>query len=43
MHPLLTLHLIEMVQDEAVNTSHAQMIFATHDTGFLDFTLLRRD
>jgi len=43
MHPLLTRHLIEMVQDAAVNTSHAQLIFTTHDTGFLDLTLLRRD
>lgn len=43
MHPLLTRHLIEMVQDEAVNTSHAQLIFTTHDTGLLDLTLLRRD
>ena len=43
MHPLLTRHLIEMVQDAAVNTSHAQLIFTTHDTGFLDLTFLRRD
>ena len=26
LHPLLTRHLIEMVQDAAVNTSHAQLI-----------------
>lgn len=43
MHPLLTRHLIEMVQDEAVNTNQAQLIFTTHDTGLLDLTLLRRD
>ena len=43
MHPLLTRHLIEMVQDTAVNTNHAQLIFTTHDTGLLDLTLLRRD
>lgn len=43
MHPLLTRHLIEMVQDSAVNTNHAQLIFTTHDTGLLDLTLLRRD
>lgn len=43
MHPLLTRHLIEMVQDADVNVNHAQLIFTTHDTGFLDLTLLRRD
>ncbi len=43
MHPLLTRHLIEIVQDSAVNTSHAQLIFTTHDTGLLDLSLLRRD
>lgn len=43
MHPLLTRHLIEMIQDKAINQSHAQLIFTTHDTGLLDLTLLRRD
>ena len=43
MHPLLTRHLIEMVQDAAINTRHAQLIFTTHDTGLLDLSLLRRD
>ena len=32
-----------MVQDAAINTNHAQLIFTTHDTGLLDLTLLRRD
>lgn len=43
MHPLLTRHLIEMVQDASINRNHAQLIFTTHDTGLLDLTLLRRD
>ncbi len=43
MHPLLTRHLIEMVQDATINRNHAQLIFTTHDTGLLDLTLLRRD
>ena len=43
MHPLLTRHLIEMIQDPAINTMHAQLIFTTHDTGLLDLSLLRRD
>lgn len=43
MHPLLTRHLIEMMQDHLINNNHAQLIFTTHDTGLLDLTLLRRD
>lgn len=43
MHPLLTRHLIEMIQDKTINQNHAQLIFTTHDTGLLDLTLLRRD
>jgi len=43
MHPLLTRHLIEMIQDAAINTNHAQLIFTTHDAGLLDLSLLRRD
>ncbi len=43
MHPLLTRHLIEMMQDQIINKNHAQLIFTTHDTGLLDLKLLRRD
>lgn len=43
MHPLITRHLIEMIQDQAINKNHAQLIFTTHDTGLLDLKLLRRD
>lgn len=43
MHPLLTRHLIEMMQGGETNRNHAQLIFTTHDTGFLDLKLLRRD
>lgn len=43
MHPLLTRHLIEMVQDPQINCKKAQLIFTTHDTGVLDLNLLRRD
>lgn len=43
MHPLLTRHLIEMIQDQIINKNHAQLIFTTHDTGLLDLKLLRRD
>ena len=40
MHPLLTRHLIEMIQDQTINQNHAQLIFTTHDTGLLDLKLL---
>lgn len=43
MHPFLTRHLIEMIQDQTINPNHAQLIFTTHDTGLLDLKLLRRD
>ncbi|WP_278961419.1 ATP/GTP-binding protein, partial [Ruminococcus bicirculans (ex Wegman et al. 2014)] len=35
LHPLLTRRLIEMVQDKAVNTKGAQLIFTTHDAMLL--------
>lgn len=43
MHPLLTRHLIEMLQDPEINIKKAQLVFTTHDTGLLDLKLLRRD
>ena len=43
MHPLLTRHLIEMMQNQTINQNHAQLVFTTHDTCLLDLKLLRRD
>ena len=43
LHPLLTRHLIETIQDKSVNRNQAQLIFTTHDVGLLDQNLLRRD
>lgn len=43
MHPLLTKHLVQCMQDSTINTKGAQLIFTTHDTGLLDQSLLRRD
>ena len=43
LHPLLTRRLIEMVQDKAINTKGAQLIFTTHDAMLLDLNLFRRD
>ena len=43
LHPLLTKRLIEMVQDKAVNTKGAQLLFTTHDAMLLDLNFFRRD
>ena len=43
LHPLLTRHLVELVQDHNINRNNAQLIFTTHDVGLLERTLLRRD
>lgn len=43
LHPLLTKRLIEMVQDKAINTEGAQLIFTTHDAMLLDLNFFRRD
>ncbi|MDO5424792.1 MAG: ATP-binding protein [Eubacteriales bacterium] len=43
LHPLLTRRLIEMVQDQTVNTRGAQLLFTTHDAMLLDLNFLRRD
>lgn len=43
LHPLLTKHLIEMVQDKSVNPNGAQLIFTTHDALLLDLAFFRRD
>jgi len=43
LHPLLTRRLIEMVQDKAINTKGAQLLFTTHDAMLLDLNFFRRD
>jgi len=43
LHPLLTKRLIEMVQDSALNTNGAQLLFTTHDAMLLDLNFFRRD
>ena len=35
LHPLLTRHLIEMMQNKAVNQNRAQLVFRAHE--FLSF------
>lgn len=43
LHPRLTEAIIESFQQPAVNTAGGQLIIATHDTGLLSPSLLRRD
>ena len=43
LHPILTMHLIEMFHDTEINQKNAQLIFATHDTNLLQTDLFRRD
>ena len=43
LHTLLTRHLVELIQDSAINKNGAQLLFTTYDVGLLDRTLLRRD
>lgn len=43
LHPNLALHLIQKFQHKETNPLNAQIIFATHDTGFMRRAQLRRD
>jgi len=43
MHPLLTKHLVEMMQNPEINTNGAQLVLTTHDTMLLNLSFLRRD
>jgi AAA15 family ATPase/GTPase len=43
LHPILTMHLIEMFHNKETNQKNAQLIFATHDTNLLQTDLFRRD
>lgn len=43
MHPKMTLYLINMFLNKAININNAQFIFATHDTNLLSYADLRRD
>jgi len=42
LHPMLTRALIAMFNDPAINSKHAQLIFATHDTNLLDQNLFHK-
>lgn len=43
LHPLLLSRLIKLWQDKKVNTSGAQLVFASHETTLLNSDLFRRD
>jgi AAA15 family ATPase/GTPase len=43
LHPLLTLSIIRLFQNQDINKEGAQLIFATHDTNILSICNLRRD
>lgn len=43
MHPMMTIHLINLFLNRATNPYGAQIIFATHDTNILTYCPLRRD
>ena len=43
LHPLLTRHLVSLVDSTEFNPKGAQLIFTSHSTNLLDLDLLRRD
>jgi uncharacterized protein len=43
LHPLLTLSIVRLFQNQDINREGAQLIFATHDTNILSICNLRRD
>jgi len=43
LHPSLTHRIVEMFNSNEYNKNNAQLIFVTHDTNFLDSSLMRRD
>jgi AAA15 family ATPase/GTPase len=43
LHPNLMEKMVELFQDQRINTNRAQLIFTTHNTNLMDARLLRRD
>ena len=43
MHPLLSIQLIRLFNQEKTNPKFAQLIFTTHDTNLLASNVFRRD
>ncbi len=42
LHPMLTISLISMFNNPKINTTNAQLIFATHDTNLLNLKLFHK-
>ena len=43
LHPLITVHLINLFNNPKTNPNNAQLLFATHDTNLLSTDIFRRD
>lgn len=43
LHPLITMHIVNLFNDPITNSNNAQLLFATHDTNLLSAELFRRD
>ncbi|WP_227394388.1 AAA family ATPase [Jeotgalibacillus aurantiacus] len=43
LHPLLTRYIVQLFNSEENNPENAQLIFTTHDTGFLSNRFFRKD
>ncbi len=43
LHPLITIHLVNLFNNPETNPNNAQLLFTTHDTNLLSNDLFRRD
>jgi len=43
LHPLITMHIIELFNNPETNPNNAQLLFTTHDTNLLSTDIFRRD
>jgi AAA15 family ATPase/GTPase len=43
LHPLITIHIINLFNNPKTNPNGAQLLFATHDTNLLSTDIFRRD
>jgi AAA15 family ATPase/GTPase len=43
LHPLITIHLVNLFNNPDTNPNNAQLLFATHDTNLLSTDIFRRD
>jgi AAA15 family ATPase/GTPase len=43
LHPLITIHIVNLFNNPDTNPNNAQLLFATHDTNLLSTDIFRRD